>query len=381
MTLDELLLEWSYRSEKGYPCLGSPSDVLLLEEILNKLGLPSNQIISQLKEDEEVSIATDDEIEDEIEDEEPTKTIDTDGDGVPDKASPKGGDPVYDSVIRNHLGLSGDEPIPSSKNNYPFPGTGGSTFDIQVKSDDMKYWNDFWELTPPKAGKTTGSSKGSGFGELSLYWLYQYSNSSVEVRGTQGSDNPDLSFDGLGVEVKAYNKHTGKQGLGRFGQDTENLKMLGVIFGINALTTLFKGIPEEGKKADKDINPLTWDGKNLENAMEEVIKFKKIDIDQLAEIPGYDIFKMIKDNLEFLNNRLGEYSTAEEGARKMSLEFVKPKIARKPGQGGFLVNVLENGKCRFWQIDYEKILGNKDSLQHIKTSQGNMAMDFDELFG
>ena len=27
MTLDELLLEWSYKSEKGYPSLGNPSDI------------------------------------------------------------------------------------------------------------------------------------------------------------------------------------------------------------------------------------------------------------------------------------------------------------------------------------------------------------------
>ena len=39
MTLDELLLEWSYRSDKGYPSLDSPSDLLLLREILTKLNL------------------------------------------------------------------------------------------------------------------------------------------------------------------------------------------------------------------------------------------------------------------------------------------------------------------------------------------------------
>ena len=33
MTLDELLLEWSYRSEKGYPSMDNPSDVSLLKEI------------------------------------------------------------------------------------------------------------------------------------------------------------------------------------------------------------------------------------------------------------------------------------------------------------------------------------------------------------
>ena len=37
MTLDELLLEWSYRSEKGYPCLDSPSDILMLKSILKEL--------------------------------------------------------------------------------------------------------------------------------------------------------------------------------------------------------------------------------------------------------------------------------------------------------------------------------------------------------
>ena len=50
MTLDELLLEWSYRSEKGYPTLDNPSDVSLLKSILDKLDLPINEIISNIKE-------------------------------------------------------------------------------------------------------------------------------------------------------------------------------------------------------------------------------------------------------------------------------------------------------------------------------------------
>ena len=50
MTLDELLLEWSYRSERGYPSVDNPSDVLLLRQILEQLDLPSNEIINRLKE-------------------------------------------------------------------------------------------------------------------------------------------------------------------------------------------------------------------------------------------------------------------------------------------------------------------------------------------
>ena len=50
MTLNELLLEWSYRSEKGYPTLDNPSDISILKQILEKLNLPSNTIINSLKE-------------------------------------------------------------------------------------------------------------------------------------------------------------------------------------------------------------------------------------------------------------------------------------------------------------------------------------------
>jgi len=49
MTLDELLLEWSYRSERGYPSVDNPSDLSILREILDKLNLPSSQIISEIE--------------------------------------------------------------------------------------------------------------------------------------------------------------------------------------------------------------------------------------------------------------------------------------------------------------------------------------------
>ena len=44
MTLDELLLEWSYRSERGYPTLDNPSDVSTLKQILKELKLSEQDI-------------------------------------------------------------------------------------------------------------------------------------------------------------------------------------------------------------------------------------------------------------------------------------------------------------------------------------------------
>ena len=50
MTLNELLVEWSYRTKKGYPDMDNPSDILILGNILDELKLPSTSIISKLKE-------------------------------------------------------------------------------------------------------------------------------------------------------------------------------------------------------------------------------------------------------------------------------------------------------------------------------------------
>ena len=50
MTLNELLLEWSYRTQKGYPLLDNPSDVRVLKTLLEKLNLPSDTIINRMSE-------------------------------------------------------------------------------------------------------------------------------------------------------------------------------------------------------------------------------------------------------------------------------------------------------------------------------------------
>jgi len=50
MSIDELLVEWSYRTKKGYPDMDNPSDILILRNILNELKLPTDKIIGNIKE-------------------------------------------------------------------------------------------------------------------------------------------------------------------------------------------------------------------------------------------------------------------------------------------------------------------------------------------
>jgi len=296
------------------------------------------------------------------------------------------GDSQYDAVIRVHLGLDKDAPIPKAKGTYEWPGRGGSTFNIQVGGEDLKYWKDFWTLTPPKAGAEIGTtSKGSGDGEISLYWLYQYSN-SAEVKGTQGSDNPDLEFDGVGVEVKAYGKmaHASAKGLGRFSSDKPQLDALGILLGFQKLIVALE--PKASGKFPADISPNNFHAHQLVGAFEVLQQLLDVDLDALGK--EYSLFKDIKTRLDSLKSKIGEWDNPEDGARKMTVYFMSPKVGRKPGDGGFLVNVKDNGSCRFWGFSTEKLINHPDLIKRLPqggglvgASNSQMYVSFDKLLG
>ena len=344
MTLDELLLEWSYRSERGYPSLDNPSDMLILEKILKELDLPTSDILKSLEEQEEDS----------------TSNISNKPDGTTE----------YDELIKNTLDV---DSIPRSKNTYKYPGKGGGTFTEQVKPDDLDIWQKLWEARPEKKTEKGVETAGVGKGELSLYWLYNYSNSKVDVDEGRAGDDPDLFFNGNGVEVKAYSSHNSKLSIGRYGADKENLRLLGTIFGISTLARVFGG---EG--TDKTINPTNFKGTDLEDAFESVTAFSNIDLDQLSSI--YPIFKQIKDNLDFLESKL-EFNNAKEGALAMGRKFLKDKLNRKPGDGNHLVNIMKSGSMKFWLVDFSTMDSDDDILEKMSSSQSAMNLNFTKTFG
>jgi len=390
MTLDELLLEWSYRSERGYPSVDNPSDVSILRKILKELDLPADEIIDELEGDDDIEIKVNSDQEDQEEETPELPKQDTEPKDK-SKEEPKKDasttDPLYDAIIRKKLNLGNDEPIPRAKGTYKWPGQGGATFNIQVESEDMKYWNLFWNLTPPKAGAAIGTtSKGSGDGEISLYWLYQHSNSGVEARGTQGSDNPDLEFNGVGVEVKAYGKiaHASAKGLGRFSSDKPQLDALGILFGFQKLIVAL--VPNEKGKFPADISPSNFHAHQLVGAFETLQQLLEVDLEQLGEI--YSLFKDIKTRLDSLKSKIGEWKDPEDGARKMTIYFMSPKVGRKPGDGGFLVNVKDDGDCRFWGFSTEKLINHPDLIKRLPqggglvgASNSQMYVSFDKLLG
>ena len=344
MTLDELLLEWSYRSERGYPSLDNPSDMLILEKILKELDLPTSDILKSLEEQEEDS----------------TSNISNKPDGTTE----------YDELIKNTLNV---DSIPRSKNTYKYPGKGGSTFSEQVKPDDLEIWQKLWTAKPEKKTEKGVETAGVGKGELSLYWLYNYSNSKVDVDEGRAGDDPDLFFNGNGVEVKAYDSHNKKLSIGRYGADKENLRLLGIIFGISTLARVFRG---EG--TDKTINPTNFKGTDLEDAFKSVAAFSEIDLDQLSEV--YPIFNQIKTNLDFLKDKL-EFNNAKEGALAMGRKFLKDKLNRKPGDGNHLVNIMKNGSMKFFLVEFSVIDSDDNILENMGSSQSAMGLNFTKTFG
>ena len=328
--LEKFIRSVSYKFPKGYPDMKDPKDVELLFKLVNENVLT------------------------------PRKTEITEGTE----------EEIYDGVIRKTLGLKEGEPIPKPRGKYTLK---DGTFMEQVSSEDKPEFDKLYNVAPPKKGEEEGETKGVGNGEVALYWLYQYSGNDVKI-GRSG-DDPDLFINGKGVEVKAYKSHTGKIGLGRFGTDRENLQLLSIIFGIKALSEAL-GAKSEGPA----INPTNFKGSDLIPAFTQVLELERIpDLERLAS--QYNVFATIKQNIDTLNQNLDNPTEAKEGAQAMAYKMVESKLSRKPGNGGYLANVLKNGSIKFFKIELDKVESSENLLDNFAAKQSAIYLDFGKIFG
>ena len=346
---DRILKKESWRFKKGYPDVKDSEDKTLLESIINKYLDEAEEDINIDVEDKEVLNIK--------------------------KAAPpqpKEGSKVYNDTIKKALDV---EVIPTTPSKYKFNGLGGDTFTEEVKEADKDIFNKLYAVKPPKVGQEVGSagSLGVGNGEIALYWLYNFSNSGVAVTEGREGDDPDLRFNKVGVEVKAYKNPNGTVGLGRFGQDKENLALLSIIFGLNTLSEVLGDEPPE-----KSVNPTNFNGQQLEDAMQVLIDFDSIDgLNSLAE--QYPLFKSIQNNIDSVKSKLGNFDDARSGAILMADRLVRSKLERKPGNGGYLANVKPDGGLKFFQIDLDR-LESDVLLNSFKVSQSAILLKFSNIF-
>lgn len=336
--IEKLYTEWAWRTKSGVPDINNPEDKALLDNLVNELAGPiqKERIIFE-------------------------------------------GSDSYDNVIKGQLEkeglLSPQGGIPQSKNAYKFNGKGGSSFYTNVKTEDKQIWEALWDLAPP-AAKTGTASKGVGAGELSLYWLYNYSNSNINVTEGREGGGADLFFDGVGVEVKAEASHTAKIGLGRFSEFKEEVSLLTILFGLNALTKVLTEKDLEGKI----LNPTNFLGKELPRAFESFKTFSELpNLQTLAQ--QFNVFQSIYNNVQQVKDYVGNTTDPTVAAGIMLTKLLSKKLAIKPGFGGYLVNLKKNGSIAFWQISQEKLSNHENVLNHTTIQQSKIGLNYSKVFG
>jgi hypothetical protein len=65
----------------------------------------------------------------------------------------------------------------------------------------------------------------------------------------------------------------------------------------------------------------------------------------------------------------------------MALKMVSSKLSRKPGDGGYLANVLKDGDVYFFAINLKKASDSEALLSDFAVKQSAIYVNFDKLFG
>ena len=325
--LEKFIRKVSYKFPKGYPDINNPEDKALLESIVQEL---TGNI--QLNEN--------------------TNT-------------------QYDQVIA--YALFGDvkkvADIPKPEKKYQL-GTDGS-----VDPDDMETWKKLYREKPPKTGREIGApgTHGSGNGEIALYWLLNGSGYTVE--DGRGDEQPDLIVNGTGLEVKAYGKR--QITLGRFGKDYDTRKKLGYVLGLDVLISNLTG--EERAPSIDSFNE-----KELVRGFETMAKFSAND--NLREASKeFDLISGIYSKIDTLLSELelDQKFEPRDGAAAILRQLLYTKAAKKPGFGGYMVDVSEGGKIEYKQVTKEKLenLTSDEILKYVSAMGAALKIYPDELFG
>ena len=337
--IDKILREWSFRCHDGIVDMNDPKKKAILEEILKEFNIEETDIITE-------------------------------------------GDEKYDQVIKNALGkanlLLPNGDIPPVKEKYVL---GDSN--TNVNGDDAKIFKALYPVSPPKKDQDTDSagSKGSGNGEISLYWLFAYQNPAVPAIGNPGRGKADLIIgkNQEGVEVKAYDSKS--MTFGRIGSDKENLELLNTLFGLYSLLSSIDPTTDK----DKQPNPLRFSKEDIVDAFKVFIDFANNDV--LRKLSKrYPLTANIYTKVDNLTNKLKNKNTniddAEDAAGALMKNILLRKTNEKIGPNGYIVNVSPDGKLTYFNVNSDLIndMDNKEILKNTSINQGALNINPEELF-
>jgi len=328
--LEQFIRSVAYKFPKGYPDMKDPKDVELLNKLLNEI-------------------------------------IDT-------KAPLNEQQTEYDDRIKDALGV---DQIPICQTPLEL----GKDFNLSGK--DGEIWKKLFGVKPI-AARTGKQTAGSGNGEVSTYWAFQYNKTGkFQVEDRRGADNPDLVINNLGVEIKDYGSKMIT--LGKFFGDKKSYGLLSNLFGFKSLLEAVKDgkFPEESA-----ANPGTFKSSELVDASRLMLDFyKETKLKEFATKYQFEIILNLFKRVEAILQELGLSGSAspEDVASGILKVMIKTKLNKKPmlqQDRGYVLNVNVNGLGDFVEVTNEKIdsLDNEAILNNIAVAASEMKMNFDALF-
>jgi hypothetical protein len=273
----------------------------------------------------------------------------------------------YNVRIRKALGLKEGEKIPDCNTPLEL----GEDFNLGGKDEEI--WKILYPILPLKKDSDIPTA-GAGKGEIATYWAFEFNVNKHNVTDSRKGEDPDLTIDGFGCEIKSYD--TSNITLGKFAGDKANIALLNSVI---AILTLFSKFDEE---SDVTINAGNFKGNDILPAFEIMSMFEKNK--QLRDI---DAFEPLYKRIDSLYSRLDLAPTAspQEGAGKLLKQILKTKLLKKPRMGkdvGYVLNVSENGQGKFYVMN-DAVVDNIDSeriLNGVYVSSSELGMNFPRLF-
>ena len=328
--LEKFIRSISYKFPKGYPDMKDPKDVEFLNKLISEV-VDTKMVINEQQTE-------------------------------------------YDDRIKEALGV---EQIPICQTPLEI----GKDFNLGGK--DAEIWKKLFGVKPI-AARTGKQTAGSGNGEVSTYWAFQYNKTrKFQVEDRRGADNPDLIINNLGVEIKDYGSKMIT--LGKFFGDKKSYGLLSNLFGFKSLLEALKEnkFPEEST-----ANPGTFKSSELVDAARLMLSFyKEAKLKEFAEKYQFEIVLNLFKRVEAILNelQLGSGASPEDVAGGILKTMIKTKLNKKPliGQDrGYVLNVNVSGLGDFVEITNEKIdeLKNEDLLNNVAVTSSEMKMNFDALF-
>ena len=280
----------------------------------------------------------------------------------------EGASETYDKLIKTTLKT---KEIPTPVGNYVLGADG------RVNSKDLENFKALYKVAPSKAGKEDSGvgSKGSGHGEVAMYWLL---SKKYEVLDGRGGGKPDLIINGNGVEVKSYEES--KMTLGRVGSDKTSAESLNTLFGLDTLVSSL----EKGKEKKRQATALTFNKMEIINAFTTLKDFSSNE--KLRDVSRkYPLISNIYSRVDNILStfKLEQDFNPEEAAGALVKQLVINKLTQKPGAKpeGYIVNVSEEGKIDYTKITVEKVEGLDPTtlLDNTHLNQGQLVMDISIL--